>query len=256
MNKYITCFDVETTGLNPKEDFIIQLAVCKFEKETFNVVESKAWYIKPAHTYNISEEAQNVHGISKEFLEENGVYIKDIIPEIDAIFKDCDILTYNGNTFDIKFLIKDLKMFGYEFDLNNRKYYDAYAMECRFNPRDLSSVYFKYTGNNLEDAHNALSDVNATISILQHQLKDKNLSWQDIDEFKENNLLTPDGTIRDASTPGNPRRIVFSYGKYKDSEFMDICKKDPQYIDWFMKNLASDYTKNILRIYYKENRDK
>ena len=63
-NKYIVCWDVETTGLNPKEDFIIQLAVAKFSKDTYEVIKSKKWYIKPAHQYTISPQAQEVHGLT------------------------------------------------------------------------------------------------------------------------------------------------------------------------------------------------
>ena len=83
MNNYIVAYDVETTGLNPKEDFIIQLAMIKFEKVTFEVVSKKNWYIKPAHKYTINPQAQEKHGISKEWLDENGVYLKDIITAFD-----------------------------------------------------------------------------------------------------------------------------------------------------------------------------
>ena len=110
MNKYITCYDVETTGLNPKEDFIIQLAMVKFEKDTFEQVKSANYYIKPAHKYNIDPKAQEVHGITKEFLEENGVFLKDIIEDIKDFFKDSDLLTYNGNNFDIKFFFRSCKI--------------------------------------------------------------------------------------------------------------------------------------------------
>ena len=68
-NKFIVCWDVETTGLNPKEDFMIQLAVSKFSKETMEIIESKKWYVKPAHNYTISPQAQAVHGLTKEFIE-------------------------------------------------------------------------------------------------------------------------------------------------------------------------------------------
>ena len=35
---------------------------------------------------------------------------------------------------------------------------------------------------------------------------------------------------------------------------MEVSKKDPGYIKWYMENLAADYTKNILREYYAKNR--
>lgn len=255
-NKYIVCWDVETTGLNPKEDFIIQLAVSKFDKTTFEEIVGKKWYIKPAHAYSISPSAQAVHGLSKEFIDANGVYFKEIAQEFFDLIKDSDLLTYNGNTFDIKFLNEECRRWSIDLPIYGKRFYDAFAMECRFHPRNLSQVYKNYTGKDLEGAHDALSDVRATAEVFKHQMSNFNLNYNDIDSWMENNLLTPDGTIRNAAAAGEPLRIVFVVGKYKDSEFMDITKKDPGYIKWYMENLASNYTKKILSNYYAKNRKK
>lgn len=254
MNQNCVCWDVETTGLNSREDFIIQLSLIKFKKSDFSTILERSWYIKPAHNFEISEGAQKVHGLTKEFILKNGVYFKDIFDEFSSIIEDSDLLTYNGNTFDIKFLTEECKRWGLELNLDNKKMYDSFAMECRFSPRDLSSVYNKYTGLVLEGAHDALEDVKATKEVFRHQMMQKNLEYKDIDEFQENNLLSPDGSIRNAASPGEPLKIVFAIGKYKDSEFINIAEKDPSYIKWYMENVASNHTKKILSKYYKENK--
>lgn len=253
-NKYCLAWDVETTGLSSKEDFIIQLACAKFEKETGSVIATKKWYIKPAHAYEISPKAQEVHGLSKEFIEANGVYFKDIAAEFFEMMKDADLLTYNGNSFDIKFLNEECRRWGLELPIFGKKFYDAFSMECRFNPRNLGSVFKKYMGYEFEDAHDALGDVLATVEVFKAQMQTYGLTYEDINEYQENNLLTPDGTIRNAAAADEELRIVFAVGKYKDSEFMDIAKKDPSYIKWYMENLASDYTKKVLKEYYAKNR--
>lgn len=255
-NKFIVCWDVETTGLNPKEDFMIQLAVSKFSKETMEIVESKKWYVKPAHNYTISPQAQAVHGLTKEFIDANGVYFKELAPEFFKMIEDADLLTYNGNTFDIKFLNEECKRWGLPLPIVGKNFYDAFAMECRFHPRNLSAVYKTYTGKDLEGAHDALADVHATIDVFRHQLQTQGVTFDEIDTWQENNLLTPDGSIRNAAAAGEPLKIVFAVGKYKDSEFMEISKKDPNYIKWYMENIASDYTKDVLKKYYIANRNK
>ena len=251
-NKFIVCWDVETTGLNPKEDFIIQLASSKFIKDTFEIIESKNWYIKPVHNYNISKSAMEVHGLTKEFIDANGVYFKEIAQEFFEFIKDADLLTYNGNSFDIKFLYEECKRWNLDLPITGKNFYDSFSMECKFRPRNLSSVYKNYTGEDLSDAHNALSDVNATIKVFQKQIESFALSFDDIDYWRENILLTPDGSIRNAAAPGEEPRIVFAVGKYKDSEFMEITKTDPNYIKWYMENIASNYTKNVLKEYYRK----
>lgn len=254
MHEYIVVWDVETTGLNPKEDFIIQLAALKFRKSDNSFKDGKKWYIKPAHDFTISPKAQETHGLSKEFILVNGVYFKDIANEFFEMIKDADLLTYNGNSFDIKFLNEECKRWGLELPITGKKFYDAFAMECRFSPRDLSSVYKKYTGKDLDGARDAFNDVKATAVVFLEQMKTQGLTYEDIDQFQENNLLTPDGTIRNAAAPGEDMRIVFAVGKYRDSEFMEVTKKDPSYIKWYMENLAADYTKRVLREYYTKNR--
>jgi DNA polymerase-3 subunit epsilon len=253
-NKYIVCWDIETTGLNPKEDFIIQLALAKFKKDTYEITEQKKWYIKPAHQYTISPSAQAVHGLTKEFIEENGIYFKEIASEFFEIIRDADLLTYNGNSFDVKFLYEECKRWNLELPINDKVFYDSFSMECRFSPRNLSSVYKNYTGKDLEDAHDALVDVMGTITVFERQMKFHKLEYDEIDNWQENSLLSPDGTIRNAAAPGEELKIVFAVGKYKDSEFMEVTKKDPNYIKWYMENMASQYSRKILADYYKKRR--
>lgn len=248
--KDIVCWDVETTGLNPKEDFIIQLSIIKLSGVDLQEIGRRNWYIKPAHAYTIHPDAEKVHGISKEFLEKNGTTIEKIGPDFMSFIKGCDVLSYNGNTFDVKFINKDFGMWGYDIFEEDRKFYDAYALEARFFPRNLSSVYKKYTGKDLEGAHDSMNDVEATCSVFRNQLVEQKLQLSDIQDWNECNLISPEGSIRNASVGDDPKKIVFSNGKYKDSDVAEICKKDPSYIKWFFENVASNKTKKVITEYY------
>ena len=254
MNEYIVCLDTETTGLDSQNDFIIQLSLIKFRKDNFEQVAERNWYILPSHKFSISKGAFDAHGISEEFIKSNGVNIKDIAPEFIDLVADADYLTYNGNNFDFKFILKDFKLAGFELPMEGKMFYDSFAMEVRKSPRNLGAVYKRYTGNDLEGAHDALNDVRATVEVFKHQLSNVEDEYTTINEWNENKMLAPEGFIRDAASPGDPQRIVFSTGKYKDSEFMQICKDDPSYIKWYMENVASDYTKKILKRYYALHR--
>lgn len=250
--KDIVCWDVETTGLNPKEDFIIQLSLLKLSGANLQELGRRNWYIIPCRQYTIHPDAEKTHGISKEFLEKNGTTIKKIGQEFMDFIAGCDILSYNGNSFDVKFIDKDFKMWGYDIFKEERKFYDAYALEARFNPRNLTAVYKRYTGKDLENAHDSMSDVEATCAVFVNQLMTQNLQLSDIQDWNECNLLSPEGSIRNAAMGNEPRMIVFAVGKYKDSDVADICKKDPAYIKWFFENMASDKSKCVIRDYYRE----
>lgn len=246
--KNIVCFDVETTGLSQKEDFIIQLSMIKVNSQ-FEQLDSRNWYIKPVHTYEIKPTAIEKHGITKEFLEKNGVNLKDIGQEILDFMDGCDILTYNGNSFDIGFLYKDLKIVGYELDINDKVCYDAFLLYKMMYPSTLEAVYKRCTGKDLEGAHNALNDVIATIEVYK-SLREENI---EVDESAFN-IVSPENTIRRIVIDGK-ESLVFSFGKYKDDEFMSVYYKDPQYVKWFLSNIASQYTFNILKKYCQERKN-
>ena len=250
MNKYITSFDVETTGLSPQEDYIIQLAMVKFDAKTFQIIDTRMWYIEPIHAYAITPGAFEAHGLTKEFLKEHGVCIKDIAPEIIEFVKDSDYLTYNGNSFDVKFICKDLELVGFQFPLEDKVFYDAFSIYKTYHPSTLSAVYKNLTGKDLEGAHDALADVKATIEVFKALKEEQNVELEELAEMKENQMLSPEGSIRRATNMGEDGDyIVFAVGKYKDAEFCEVLQKDYGYCKWFMGNVASNYTKKVLKEY-------
>jgi len=258
MNKYIVAFDVETTGLSQIDDYVIQLSAIKFEKHTYKRIKVFDHYIKPIRAYEIKPGAFEAHGLTKEFIEKNGVPLKSVAPEFVEMFEDADVLTFNGNHFDVNMIYKDLLAIGIEFPMEGKIFYDSYGIEVRLNPRKLSNVYFNYTGECLEDAHNSLADVGATIEVFKRQLEvlnEDNETGEEVDQWSENQLYSPEGSIRNAAQGNEPERIVFNIGKYRDQEFMTVCKTDPGYISWFKDKVASPYTWRKLTKYYKEHRN-
>lgn len=253
MSKHIVAFDVETTGLSFKDDYIIQLSAIKFD-ENFNTIATIDHLIKPICDFEIAEGAFEKHGISKEMIAENGVDLIDAAKEFLEFIKGCDMLSYNGRNFDVRMISKDFCSVGLDFDFTNRIFFDSLLLEQKLNPRTLETVYKRYTGKDLANAHNALYDVGATIEIFKHQLKtfaEQNVTLDDIMGFEESHIFCVDGMIK-KDEDGN---ILFAKGKYKDQEFMSIAKSDVGYIKWFMNNTEFDNsTKNTLREYYKLHR--
>ena len=261
--KNIVAYDVETTGISIQNDKIIQLSAVKFDKD-FNIIDTFDHYILPTGEWHMSAGAFNVHGISEQFIMENGKFLKDIAQEFLDFIDGCDLLSYNGNKFDIRMLIKDLRQEGFAFDFTNKTFYDSYLLESKLFPRNLSALYKKYTGKELDGAHNSLNDVKATVEIFKHQVdlfKQTQTEMDDvfgyISSFDESKLICVDGSIKRGSNPDSPEELVFARGKYKDIDIMEVCVRDFSYIKWFMESADTDpYTKNIIRNYYAKNRDK
>ena len=257
--KNIVAFDVETTGVDTSNDFVIQLSAVKFDKD-FNEVGMMNFYVLPTSDFEIRPEAQEKHGIDKSFIIENGTLLTIVGKEFLDFIEDCDLLSYNGNSFDVKILSKDLRSVGLDFPLD-KTFYDSLLLETKLCPRTLDATYKKYTGKDLEGAHNSLYDVYATIEVFKHQMnmfKQDDECSTDSDEavfayvagFDESKIFDIDGMIKKEGDT-----IVFRKGKHRGVEFMKVAKEDPGYIKWFMTNKDfSDHTKNILRNYYISNR--
>lgn len=255
----IVCYDVETTGLSTQTDKVIQLSAVKFN-EDFEIIAQFDEYIRPIGEWHMSEGAEEVHGISTKFVMENGKLLKDVGAKFLEFIEGCDILSYNGNRFDIKILTLNLREVGLDLQIDGRVFFDSYLLESKLQSRKLGDVYRRYTGKDLEGAHNALNDVIATVEVFKYQLAEFGDRGYDMDQimgFEEIKILSIDGMIKRSSNPNEPEEIVFARGKYKDVDFMDVIQRDPGYIKWFMENKDFDvHTKNVLREYYAKNRNK
>ena len=230
MTNNIVAFDLETTGLNTQTDHIIQIGLVKFDKSTYEELGHIMFYIKPETNFSIDPYAQEKHGISKDFVIENGVLLRDVWSEISEFIGDCDILSYNGNSFDVPMLYNNLKRYNLEFDFVSRKYYDSMVVERKRIQYKLSETYKRYTGEELEDAHDALADVRATVQVFKHQFE----QVPDMFNDTEFTMISPEGFVK----INDDNELVFTSGKYRGKRTNDICKTDPSYIRWVVEKFS------------------
>lgn len=106
MNKKIIALDIETTGLDKEKDEILQVSICDIEGHTFLNM-----YIRPTR-HTEWPEAMQINGITPESLAGAPTWV-DAIEHIQKIINYAEeIVTYNGDYFDIPFLEKN----GIKFD--------------------------------------------------------------------------------------------------------------------------------------------
>lgn len=231
--KYVT-FDLETTGLDKTKDQIIQFAAIKTENNT--VIDTLNLKIKPEGNYSISPQAYMKHGISAKDLESCPL-LKDVTDKIVDFFETPDtvsVLTYNGTSFDIPFLVSALHNIGVEFTFIGYDCYDAFLEEKARNGINLENTYKRYSGRTMEDAglvaHDALSDVKATYSIFFAQQKRQ--AYKPIQMFGDDNTIMI-MEFRGADVP------CFNIGKYKGLSVEFVKAFDAGYLKWCVSDKAS-----------------
>ncbi len=101
--------DTETTGLSPKEGHRIIEVGCLEMIDRRLTGNNVHFYINPER--EIDREAQEVHGITAEFLEDKPVF-KDIAEELFSYMKDAELIIHNA-PFDMGFLDHEFRLLGY-----------------------------------------------------------------------------------------------------------------------------------------------
>lgn len=179
LDRDLVFFDIESTGLNIIRDRILQIALIKYSKGK-SEPDEKMLLINPG--VPIAEEAFAVHGIGPEQLRNKPTFA-EVARELYEFIGDADLGGYNSNRFDVPMLMEEFARAGYEFDISQRRLLDMQTIFYKMEPRTLRAALRYYTGKEIENAHDALADVRATIDVFNGQL--------DMYEGKE--WIDPDG---------------------------------------------------------------
>ena len=100
--------DTETTGLDPSKGHRIVEIGCIEIWNKLPTGKTFHKYVNPER--DIPREAQNVHGLSSEFLSDKPKF-KEISDDFLDFISDSTIVAHNAN-FDIKFIMAELEIIG------------------------------------------------------------------------------------------------------------------------------------------------
>jgi DNA polymerase-3 subunit epsilon len=227
-------FDLETTGLNPKTDRIVEISIIKkFPGRKKSIIKTRK--INPGRP--IPALVSKIHGIHDKDVK-NEPYFNDVAESLAELIKGCDFVGYNSNRFDVPFLLAEFERAGIYDALDNAEFIDVFNLYCKFNPRTLSAAYSEYCGKSLK-AHKAEEDAKATFEVLEaiinehdHEIEDQTVSGLANLGKKKNNIDVL-GVILDS-----PEGPVFSIGKHK-GELVASCRS---YCQWILEK--SDFSYN------------
>ncbi len=225
----IVFFDLETTGLQIGEDRIVEIAAIKLlpngSREQFET------RINPEMPIPLV--TSKIHGIYDEDVKDMPTFQK-IGHDLKEFIGISDLGGYNSNRFDIPFLVEEFLRVGIPIDFKKRKFVDVQQIFFKKEERTLSAAYKFYCDLNLENAHSALADTEATISILESQLDrydDLENDMKFLHSFSNGNDIV-DYARRLVLKDGVP---VFNFGKHKGVSVAEVFKREPQYYDWMMQ---------------------
>lgn len=233
----LVIFDLETTGLNSSDNYIVQFGAIKLNID--GTKEQLEFLVKPPIPIPLG--ASEVHGIYDEDVKDAKPFSEHAY-SVMLFMEHCDIGGYNSDFFDIPFLAQELSRNNvcYKF-LSDSKKIDMFKSESNIYGRKLTDAYKRYTGLELEDAHDAMNDVNATIAVLEGQMSKLQVDSLDdlislYDDGKKNLDLAGYFEIKDDE-------VYFKFGKHKGSKALD----NSSYLLWMLRSDFPEETKAKIR---------
>jgi DNA polymerase-3 subunit epsilon len=244
LEKPLAIFDLETTGINITSDRIVEIAIIKVYPD--GTEERYCQRVNPQMPIpkNISE----IHGIYEEDILNEPTFT-EIAETVVAFIGESDLAGYNSNKFDIPVLAEELMRVGSTFDISKRKFVDVQNIFHKMEQRTLAAAYQFYCKKDIEKAHNALYDAQATWDVLKAQVERYEDLTNDISflsEFSKAgnfNLLDFAGRLA-IDEDGN---AIYNFGKHKGKTIKQVSLIEPGYYGWMLDADFPLYTKQCLR---------
>lgn len=241
-DKPIVFFDTETTGKEISRSRIVEIACIKVtpaKTDLGYILDKKQMYINPGMP--IPAEATEIHGITDETVKDAPLFIS--IAKSLAVWLDgCDFGGHNIQSYDIPLLMAEFERCGIIFPTWEFNFFDTLKYERHLHSNDLAAVYLRRCGKELEGAHGAMADTEASFAIALDQLKNNDLTVGEVDKLCQ-------GENERVDIAGNfykrPDGVVcISFGKHKDEP---VSKLPSFYLNWFYSNDFPKDSKDKLR---------
>lgn len=266
LKRDLVFLDLEATGLNVIRDRIVQIAMVKYLKNDGGTQELET-LINPG--IPMSEESIAIHGITPDMVRNKPTFIQ-LAQKLYDFIGDADIAGYNSDRFDVPMLMEEFARAELDFDISKRNLIDVQKIFYKMEPRTLKAAYALYCGKELEDAHDAMVDVKATIEVLKGQM----VKYNGVDYIDGDGKITPAPIVNDVAEISkfladhtnldvtqrlryDPNgEIVFNFGKYIGKPVGKTLYEDKQYYYWILEKEFSHQVKKLVQKIVKEYEEK
>ncbi len=257
LKRNLIFLDIEATGLNVIRDRIIQIAMIRYHADGREPAELNQ-LINPG--IPISEEAMQVHGIGPKDVANKPVFAQ-VAQELFDFIGDADLAGYNSLRFDVPMLMEEFARVGLDFSMDNRRHVDVQRIFYKMEPRTLKAALRFYCDKEMEDAHDALADVQATVDVFLGQLRRyEGVDYEDGDgnrtpapvrmDVQALHEFTNDQRFVDATQKlkyDHNGQVVFNFGKYVGKPVAEYLAKDKDYYNWMLHKEFSTQVKQIIK---------
>ena len=241
LTRPLAVFDIESTGVVPLRDRIVEIAVMKIMPD--GTSRTTVRRLNPGMP--IPPGATAVHGITDADVADCPRF-EDIAEKLLHYLADCDLAGYNISGFDVPMLENEFKRAGLDLEVSKRKVVDAYAIFCKLYPRTLTAAYKFFCGKDLTDAHGAAADTAATWEVLLGELEKHPELPRELDALADySDMSDPDAVDKSRRFKWSGDEVIVNFGKYAGRPLREIAENEPGFLRWIIKNDFPDDVREI-----------
>lgn len=228
LTRPLVVLDVETTGLEPDIDRIVQIGLVT--QPPGGVIQQFQSLVNPGCP--IPPEVTEIHGITDEAVKDAESF-PAVWSRVAELLEGADLCAYNAR-FDLSMIEAECKRNGIPWEPPARVI-DPLLIFRAFHPHTLVGAVRHYCGREHEDAHSAMGDVLATLEVLEKQSEAHGLaSVEQLIEASQpaKNAQWVDATRKFYWRFGAP---VFAFGKHRGRPLAEVVNCDSSYLDWMLR---------------------
>ena len=257
-------FDLEATGLNLTRDRIVQIALIKLLADGRPQQELE---LKINPTIPIGAEVSAIHGLTDADVRDAPTF-QEVATQIQDFIGDADLAGYNSNRYDVPLLQEEFYRAGIFFDTSGRRLIDAQQIFYQMEPRTLGAALKFYAGKEMENAHDALADVRATVDVFAGQLRRYAGATYEKEDGTVIEPFTDMDTVADFCKDDRfldaTRRLkrgpdgvpVFNFGKHAGKPVAEVFAKEPSYLRWILDKDFTTEVKTLVQVIEEERKKK
>lgn len=237
LDRPIAFIDVETTGIKPYSDRILELSILRIQPD--GTEEYKSHRVNPEMA--IPADTTAVHGITDADVAGEPMF-RQYAKSVYDFLEGCDLSGFNIITFDLPFLKAEFERAGVDsLDQEDRQIVDSMIIFHQMvspdqGSRNLKAAYLKYCGKELGNAHGAEKDAGASAEVLDGQIETHSDLPNDVP-----GLAAFCGEVRKNYVDAEGKflwsegEMVFNFGKHAGRPLKEIAQEYPDYLQWIIR---------------------
>lgn len=166
LQRRLLWFDLETTGLDVRNDRIVSIAFREYKP---GEPAGREYYQVLNPGIPIPKEASDIHGITDEDVVGKPSF-SELAPHLLKGFRDCDYGGYNVRQYDLPLLSAEFTRAGHEWNYNDAGILDVMKLWDVLERRSLVRAVERFLGREHAGAHDANADIDETIQVFEAML--------------------------------------------------------------------------------------